>query len=158
MMREPAERIERYLDGALSRKEAIAFEKDLLEPAVAQAFREALLIRELLQNAPPHAAPEGLAERIAQDLNVEARQEERISGSERFRTVRLIAKGASWIYEGPAMAAAGLPGTYWNMQGTPSDSSPAHYSRGPLGNWFSKRRSGSGEKGPSLWKRLLRRG
>lgn len=63
-------RIEDYLDGLLSPRETRAMERRLIEPDVSAALAEAIAFRELMATAPPLDAPEGLAERIIDELGV----------------------------------------------------------------------------------------
>jgi hypothetical protein len=105
-------RVDRYLAGDLSREEAVEFESALAEPELGLAFREELMIRELLQSAPPNEVPAGLNARIAQAVEQEMRAPtslalDRESGL--ARRSRIAREGFSWIYRGPAMALAGGP-------------------------------------------------
>jgi anti-sigma factor RsiW len=56
--RDPGERAEAYLDGALSPEETLAFERELAEwPEAGRALAEALALRDLLRAMPPLAPP-----------------------------------------------------------------------------------------------------
>ncbi len=104
-------RVERYLSGDLDAGETAAFEAELVQPELGRAFREILMIRELLRSAPPHDVPSGLNERIAEAIDVEiASSSGRESAGESAFALgaRLTRDGFSWIYRGPAMALAGI--------------------------------------------------
>ncbi len=155
-MNELENRIEKYLDGALSSREALEFEKELLKPEVTQAFREAIMLRELLQSAQPDEAPEGLAERIAEALQVQVKQEKKSLQQEgtRFPLVRAVLGGASWIFKGPSLAAEGMVGGVIKGQRSFAN---IRYALGPLANRASKEPDESSTAVPSRWRRMLRR-
>ena len=107
-------RVERYLAGELSRTETLAFEEALGQPELGRAFREILLIRELLHSAPPHDVPPGLNERIARALESEMGSGARLQedASSLARRSRIARDGFAWIYRGPGMAFAGVPAIF----------------------------------------------
>ena len=157
MMNELETKIEKYLDGVLSSREALEFEKELLNPEVTQAFREAIMLRELLQSAPPDQAPEGLAERIAEALQVQVKQENRSlqqEGRMRFPIVRAVLGGASWIFKGPSLAVESMAGGVIKGQ---RGFSNIRYALGPLANRASTEPDQSIATAPSFWKRMFRR-
>lgn len=104
------QRADDYLAGALSAAEVAAFERDLLDPAVARALGEALLIRELMAEVGPEAPPEGLAARIGAAL---ALDEE-----------RRPAKRRRWFW-GKAKAPKPQRGGFWSgLAGARAGASP----------------------------------
>lgn len=121
---EREERVDRYLEGSLDPEETVQFERDLLKPEVAQAFRKELMLRELLATTPDAEPPPHLAAEIEDALQVAALEEEFAEPTKaeptdaepkkgRFSRIRDILSGLSWSYRGPAMAvqAAGV-GSY----------------------------------------------
>ncbi|MBI5491095.1 MAG: hypothetical protein HY905_27435 [Deltaproteobacteria bacterium] len=104
------ERIEAYLDGTLEGEAARRFERDLVQPEVAAALREALLLREILRSTLPEEAPEGLAERIERELGVAAPERRGAVRESRFPLARAALGGAAWAWRGPLAGwAAGAP-------------------------------------------------
>ncbi len=102
-------RIEGYLDGVLSPQETLEFEKDLFDPDVAFEFRQALLLRELLRQAPLlDDVPEGLVEKIVDTLTLGGKNKKTISPPNRFQAVGVAIKGSAWIFKGPALAMGGM--------------------------------------------------
>jgi anti-sigma factor RsiW len=148
MERDPGERAEAYLDGALSPEETLAFERDLAErPEAGRALAGALALRELLRAMPPLAPPPGLEERVAALLlsSLEPpRQETRARSSP--GAIRSALAGAIWAVRGPAgalggaaPAAAGIAQVRWTL--------------GPLARGGAAR---SPARAPRpLWKRAL---
>ena len=65
MIQNISELVEAYLEGRLSAEETDRIERDLLQPEVASAFREALVFRDLLHHLPPDAPPSGLSDPVA---------------------------------------------------------------------------------------------
>jgi hypothetical protein len=106
-------RVERYLNGELSRGETVAFEQELAQPRLGEAFREILLVRELLHSAPPQGVPDGLNERIIAALEIEMGSTGALDREESVlaRQKRIARDGAAWMFRGPAMALAGRPPT-----------------------------------------------
>ena len=155
-MNELETKIEKYLDGTLSSGETLEFEKELLKPEVTQAFREAIMLRELLQSAPPDEAPEGLAERIAEALQVQVKQEKRSLQQEgtRFPIVRAVLGGASWIFRGPSLAVESMAGGVIKGQ---RGFANVRYALGPLAHRVSIEPDQSSAAAPSLLKRMFRR-
>jgi len=104
--------VERYLEGELTSAQAADFERSLAEPEIGASFREVLLVRELLQSAPPHDVPRGLNASIAEAIEGEMTNAASRLGSEEssaVRPVRSLFEGLAWTYRGPAMAIAGMP-------------------------------------------------
>lgn len=103
--------VDDYLEGRLPLEEAARFERALLTDAVALAFREALVLRELLASMPPDAPPEALVARLEEALELEgdapARRRRRArSLIPRLPRVEAALGGASWAVRGPALAFA----------------------------------------------------
>jgi anti-sigma factor RsiW len=142
------ERIDAYLEGALSPEEAYRFEQELLDPEVAGLFSEALMLREMLASMPPDQPPEELIELIEATLEVERAEE--AEPVPRFGRTRAALSGFSWMYRGPAMAVG--PGGRETISGLGT----IRYALGPL-NRPSKPKAEKPPKKP-LWRRLLRRG
>jgi anti-sigma factor RsiW len=147
------ERIDAYLEGALPPDEAGRFEQELLDPAVAGLFAEALRLREMLASAPPDRPPEELIELIESTLEVERVEES--EPAPRFGRARAALSGMSWVYRGPAMAV--VPGGREALSGM----STIRYALGPLNRPAkpkkpsSKKRSRAAKTAEPLWRRIL---
>ena len=139
------ERIDAYLEGALSPEEAERFEQELLDPEVAGLFAEALMLREMLASAPPDQPPEELIELIEASLEVERAEE--AEPVPRFGRTRAVLSSMSWMYRGPAMAVA--PGGREAISGMGT----IRYALGPL-NRTAKPKPEKPPKKP-LWRRIL---
>ena len=148
------DRAEAYLDGELSQEQSEAFERDLTRSEVAEAFGHALMIRELLQNAPPDEAPIGLVDRIEQavlgDLNAGPADDRADSAS----GARAVFDALAWTVRGPSMAlnASSTGGAAVSGMGT------ARFALGPLA--FGKKSADKptvGRRGLRLLGRLVRR-
>lgn len=101
-----------YLDGDLSRDEALAFERDLaVRPEVAEALSAALALRELLVALPPVAPPAGLTDRIARALPLGRRRVGRAGRAAAEEPspspLRAVLAAFSWTYRGTTVAAIG---------------------------------------------------
>ena len=122
--------VESYLDGLLSQEETSQFERRLLEPAVADAFREALMLRALLADMPPDQAPEELVAALEAALVATVQLARKAA---RMPRLRAALSGMSWMVRGPAQAigststTSGGPGTL--MRG---GLSTMRYALGPL--------------------------
>jgi anti-sigma factor RsiW len=145
MSQELEERIDAYLEGALSPEEAERFEQELLDPEVAGLFAEALMLREMLASAPPDGPPEDLIGLIEATLEVERAEE--AETAPRFGRTRAVLSGMSWMYRGPAMAVA--PGSREAISGMGT----VRYALGPL-NRPAKPKPDKPPKKP-LWRRIL---
>jgi anti-sigma factor RsiW len=146
-----AELADRYLDGDLSRDEALAFERDLAaRPELAEALSAALALRELLVVLPPVAPPAGLAARIADALPL--RKERRARGAEDEREgspVQAVLSAFTWGLRGPAVAAMGAAAP---AASATNGVSALRWALGPLG--------APGEPAPPrprrpLWRRIV---
>jgi anti-sigma factor RsiW len=142
--------VERYLDGQLDPEETAQFERRLMDPAVSEAFGEALMLRQLLAELPPDQAPEELVRQLEEALEVDP-------GGQRRRTrllrVRAALDGLSWAVKGPAQAlSAGSP----TASAAPAAAglSTMRYALGPLG----KQRGAPTAPRKPLWRRVLSRG
>ena len=100
------ERCEAYLEGALGPDGAAAFERDLVRPDVAEVFREALLLRELIRASTADEPPEGLEERIAAQLGLDPETVKEKLRTARFLRTRAALRDMGWIMRGPAMVMA----------------------------------------------------
>jgi anti-sigma factor RsiW len=133
-----------YLDGDLSREEALAFERDLaLRPEVAEALSSALALRELLAGLPPLAPPPGLSARIARALPLGREREARGAAERAPSAAGSALAGAAWLLRVPAMAAqgatasaftagAGLAQVRWALGPLAAQAAPALRPRRPL--------------------------
>lgn len=66
------QRLHDYLDGLLGPAETRETERMLAQPEVSQMLAEAIVLRELLTEAPIAGPPEGLADRIADRMGLDA--------------------------------------------------------------------------------------
>ena len=145
------ERADLYLDGSLSRLEALEFESDLARlPEVAEALTAALALRELLQLVPPLRPPEGLEDRIIAALPLRKTESARKS-SRSFGSVRAALDGLSWSFRGPATV---LGSAFGGALPVAAGVAQLRWSFGTLG-------SGHTEPAPKpprtpLWRRALR--
>lgn len=120
-----------YLDRLLSATEVERFERELLEPEMAEAFAQTLMLREMLRGVGPDEAPAALVtllEEAVLDEVAEAHPElrRRLLG----RT-RAALGGLSWSLRGPQRAlAGGADGTRSALNGLGN----ARYTLGPLAN------------------------
>lgn len=144
--------VESYLDGLLSPQQAAQFERRLLEPAVADAFRESLMLRALLADMPPDQAPEELVAALEAALVTDVRLARKAA---RMPRLRAALSGMSWMVRGPAQAI-GATGGAQGGQGDPvrHGLSTLRYALGPLA---------TGGRSPSRsprswWRRALARG
>lgn len=143
--------VESYLDGLLSPEETAQFERRLLEPAVADAFREALMLRALLADMPPDQAPAELVAALEAALVADVRLARKAA---RMPRIRAALSGMSWMVRGPAQAipaasaASGGPGTPVR-----DGLSTWRYALGPLATGGGTRAKPS----RPLWRRVLTR-
>lgn len=141
---------ESYLDGLLPPQETAAFERRLLEPAVADAFREALMLRALLAEMPPDAAPEELVASLEAALVADVRL---VRKAARMPRLRAALAGMSWMVRGPAQALAPASAASGGPEATAKGLSTLRYALGPLAQATPKLPRPSG----TWWKRLLAR-
>jgi hypothetical protein len=151
------DRIERYLDGALDEAETIGFEQELSSTEVADRFREALMLRKLLEALPPEHPPRGLVERIeaAMALDAEQGQMKRKAQAEaRTGGIRELTKaGLRW----PVWALAGLSGGAGALRISMTGMQSIGYSLGPLGRPARKGVEPIPRQRKPLWKMVLSR-
>lgn len=148
------ERASRYLEGDLSLEEAARFEQDLRHPELARAMAEALLLRETLRADPALAAPEGLADRIADEL-VQARPAPApAQESDEVSALDLLRAGVGVFLRGQGLAGQGLRATGAGLRAGLSGMDTMRYSLGPLAYQAPSPRPATRRP---LWRRLLRR-
>ncbi|MCA9562144.1 MAG: hypothetical protein KC561_01585 [Myxococcales bacterium] len=139
-----------YLDGDLSAEQARWFEHNLLRPEVADAFRSALVLRELLQGQGPDELPAGLLERLEACVLAELDESlaEGLMGRARavLSTLGLAWRGASLAYSGGPKGG----------RETVSGIATIRYSLGPLAPNTGAEEAPTPKKKP-LWRRLLTR-
>lgn len=152
------ERIERYLNGALSPDEAIAFERGLADPVVARGFREALLIRELMKS-PVGQVPEGLSLRIEEALGLTSGASAALVRQEKEAgMVRTIWESSTWWISAPLQAMPSTGSSGAGRRGFATGMAPLNTLLAPLTRLTSRdKRQTSGGLSTRLFKRLLRR-
>lgn len=145
-----------FIEGTLEPREVERFQRDLFDPEVAQAFSEALMLRELLRGVGPGEPPADLVsdieEVVLRDL-AEARPEGRRTW---FQPNRGILEGLSWAVRGPQMAFAG---SSERTRRALSGVGATRYALGPLAD-RGRARPAEPQAPPrrSWWKRALRLG
>jgi hypothetical protein len=132
--------VESYLDGLLSPQDTARFERRLLEPAVADAFREALLIRQLLADMPPDQPP---AELVASLEAALVAHPDLVRKAMRLPRLRAALSGMSWMVRGPALALPAAAAARGGSQAPVREGlSTLRYALGPLA-------VGSGQRKPA---------
>ncbi len=146
--------VESYLDGLLSPEETALFERRLLEPAVADAFREALMLRALLANMPPDQPPQELVAALEAALVADVRLARKAA---RMPRLRAALSGMSWMVRGPAQAI-GAASASSGEQGSPlrDGLSTMRYALGPLAAGGGVR--ANQDRARPWWRRALARG
>ncbi|MBI4952148.1 MAG: hypothetical protein HY908_08945 [Myxococcales bacterium] len=150
------EACEAYLERRLPAPATRAFERALLEPALAQRFREALLVRELLGSVGPDA-PAGLADRLESLVCDELAREGRGAGASGRGSLlggwRAALGGLSWTLRGPSLAFTSQPAA-------PSGAGPFLQGLGTMRYAVPALAEGRAAREPArrapLWWRLLR--
>jgi hypothetical protein len=155
MTRTQDERIEEYLNGQLSDAETRQFEKDLLKKEVATAFRESLMIRELLSNLPSDEPPPGLVDRIEASLDLSPDVSRRDAKSKRPKSMGQIVNGFRWGLRWPGYALAGISGGSMTLKGSLSAVDAVGYSLGPLNEPVRERIGAIRLPQKPLWKIAL---
>ncbi len=153
------DRCEAYLEGVLSPEATSAFERDLARPEVAEVFREALLLRELIRASTADQVPEGLEERIAESLGLDPETVKEKLRTARFVRTRTALRDMSWMVRGPAMAMAGV-----QVGAKPGDTarqvrdglSTVRFAAAPVEMVRPRGESEPKKKGPPLWQRALK--
>jgi len=149
--RELDERVEGYLDGALSEDETCLFERDMANPDVARAVSQALMIRSVMRS--PVTVPEGLADRVAGILTgfrAFASAPEVTDTS----TWRSVLDSMGWAFSGSSMALSGASGTGSGYSAMAVGLKAVRYGLGPI-SLLTSRTKPEGKR-PWKWK-LLRR-
>jgi len=143
--------VESYLDGLLSPEETAQFERRLLEPVVADTFREALMLRALLADMPPDQPPEELVAALEAALVADVRLARKAA---RMPRLRAALSGMSWMVRGPAQAI-GATGSASGAPVTPvrDGLSTMRFALGPLAGGL-----GRAQQPRSWWRRALARG
>jgi anti-sigma factor RsiW len=146
----PEERADAYLDGLMSRDEARAFERDLASlPETAKALSVALVLREMLEALPPTRPPDGLEEKIARALALQAEAKPK-QPKALFRRFRAALSATSWTVRGPVHALGGVPR---NAQPMLAGLSQMRWMLGPLGAAGGEPQRVAAKK--PMWRRAL---
>ena len=155
MTRTIDERIEDFLNGQLSDIETREFEKDLLKNEIATAFREALMIRELLSGLPPYEPPPGLIERIETSLDLSVSPSTRKAKPEKPSSFGQIVNGFKWGFRWPGYALAGISGSSMALKSPLFGMDTVVYSLGPLNEPVRERINSIRLPQKPLWKIVL---
>jgi hypothetical protein len=155
MTRTLDERIEDYLNGQLSDEETRHFERDLLKNEVATAFREALIVREMLSGLPPDEPPQGLIERIEDSLNLNSSVSSEKRKAKRSSSLGQIVKGLQWGLRWPGYTLAGISGSSLPLKNSLSGMDTVGYSLGPLNAPVRERMNAISLPKKPLWKIAL---
>lgn len=151
------DRIAAYLDGLLPVEEAEQFEQDLLEEDVAAAFRQTLLLQELLGDLPPDEPPPGLVERIEASVGLKPsaahRKEKTAPNSSLGRVVQALGWGLNW----PGYLVSGLLNGSTGLRDSLSGMNAIGYSLGPLQEPARERLGALGLPKRPLWRIALSR-
>lgn len=157
MTRTLHERIEDYLNGQLSDEETRQFENDLLKRKVATAFREALMMRELLSGLPPDEPPPDLIERIEASLDLSSSPSTGKAKPKRPSSMGQIVNGFKWGLRWPGYAMAGISGSSTTLKSSLSGMDTVGYSLGPLNKPVRERINSIKLPKRPLWKIALSR-
>jgi hypothetical protein len=149
------DRIEDYLDGQLSDEETRQFENDLLKKEVAAAFREVLVMRELLTNLPPDEPPPGLIERIEASLDLNSMPLSGKAKKKKSSSLGQIVNGFRWGLRWPGYALAGISGSSITLKNSLSGMDAVGYSLGPLNEPVRERISSIRLPEKPFWKIAL---
>ena len=155
MTRTLDERIEDYLNGQLSDEETRQFEKDLLKKEEANAFREALIMRELLSGLPPDEPPPGLVERIEASLDLSSKSQVRKATPKEPSSLGQMINGFRWGLRWPGYALAGISGGSIPLKNSLSGMGMVGYSLGPLNEPVRERINAIRLPKKPLWKIAL---
>jgi hypothetical protein len=132
--------IEQYLDGDLSSQQTRALERSLHERAASQALSESLLVRELLCTGTDDEIPDGIAARIERTLGVRSAPSPGADQDILSRR-RLAAEGLGWMFKGPVMIFAGMPGIYWRPNPVSTERRDTSTPPGRLRRYLARRRT-----------------
>ncbi len=154
------ERVWAYLDRAMSAAEVDRFERELLEPEVARALAEVLLVRALLAEVGPDEAPAALVRAAQREVVRELRREQ--PEARRFARARAALDGLAWAARGPGLALS----TSESTRAALAEVGNVRHTLAPLAALGEREDAGEDEGGggapserrPALWRRLLRRG
>ena len=149
------DRIEDYLNGLLSEAETRRFEQDLLKEDVATEFREALLMRELLNNLPPDDPPPGLIERIESSLALGSTNADGETKGKRSSSLGQIINAFGWSLRWPGYALAGISGSSSALKDSFFSMNRVGYSLGPLREPAQRRIRSIRFSKKQLWKIAL---
>ena len=149
------ERIEDYLNGQLSDEETRQFEKDLLKKEVATAFREALIVRELLSGLPHVEPPPGLIEHIEASMNLSSSISTEKAQPKKSSSLRQIVNGLQWSLRWPGYAMAGISGSSIPLKSSLSGMDTVGYSLGPLNEPVREKINAISLPKKPLWKIAL---
>lgn len=155
MTRTLDEQIEDYLNGQLSDEETRRFENNLLKKEVATAFREALILRELLGSLPTDNPPPGLVERIESSMNLSSSPPKRKANPERHSRWRQVTNGFRWGFRWPEYALVGISDSSSKIKSSLSGMDTIGYSLGPLNRPVRNRISAIRLPKKPLWKIAL---
>ena len=155
MTRTHYERIEEYLNGQLSDEETRQFENDLLKKEVATAFREALIIRELVSGLPSDEPPPGLIERIEASLDLSSSPSTGKAKPKRPSSLGQIVNGFRWGLRWPGYALAGISSSSITLKSSLSGMDTVGYSLGPLNEPVRERINSIRLPKKPLWKIAL---
>lgn len=149
------EQIEDYLNGQLSDEGTRHFENNLLNEEVATAFREALIMRELLSSLPPDEPPAGLIERIEASLELGSSPPNEEARPRRTSRLGQVVNGFRWGLRWPGYALAGISGSSAKLKSSLSGMDTIGYSLGPLNEPLRNRISAISLPQKPLWKIAL---
>ena len=155
MTRKLDERIEDYLNGQLSDEETKQFENDLLTKEVATAFREALIMRELLSGLPSDEPPPSLIERIEASLNLSSSISIEKAQPKKSSSLGQIVNGLQWGLRWPGYALGGISGSSIPLKSSLSGMDMVGYSLGPLNEPVRERINAISLPKKPLWKIAL---
>jgi hypothetical protein len=132
--------IEQYLDGDLSSQQTRALERSLHDADASQALSESLLVRELLCTGTDDEIPDGIAARIERTLGVRS-VPSRGADPDALSRRRLAAEGLGWMFKGPSMIFAGMPGIYWRPNSVPAEGPDTRTPPGRLRRYLARVRA-----------------
>jgi len=149
------EHIEDYLNGRLSDEETVAFEKDLTKKEVANAFREVLIMRELLSSLPSDEPPAGLADRIEASLGLETVPKAGKPQSERISQFGHAVNGFKWGLRWPGYVLGAIANETVNLKRSLNGLNTIGYTLGPLKEPVRDRANAIRMPDKPLWKIAL---
>ena len=152
--------VDAYLHGDLSPDKVRDFELQLSQAEVAQAFSEALMLRELLMTAPPEEIPEGLLEEITLAVSAQRMDAQDtpdpvdpdINTHEPISVFRSALAGLGWLWRGPVYSLSRTSGSTQAWSGVKT----VRYALGPLHQTFSRSRTKDPKSKNTRLRRLSR--